>query len=879
MSENLQSRTARREAEERNTKNKKPKKKGLFKKIILILLFIGVIGLGSGAGLFFYYASTAPKLDEELLRDPLSSDILYANGDLMYTTGSEKREYVSYDEIPQLLEDAILATEDVRFYKHKGMDFYRLGGAVIANFKRGFGSEGASTLTQQVIKNSFLSSDKTLKRKAQEAWLAFQLERHYEKEEIFEMYFNKILMSGNRYGFGTAAEYFYGKPLDELELHEVAMLAGLPQSPNGYNPTTNPERAEKRRNVVLSLMEQHGKITKEQMEAAKKVDVTSTLVPEEERKQNDFKYPALLDVVMNELEEQGLLDMVDEGVTIHTTFDPAAQDIVEQAINDESLYIDDDIQGAMTVLDTKTGGIIAVGAGRNYTTGWNFARQEKRQPGSTIKPILSYGPAIEHLNWSTGQVVVDEPYKYQDGQNTDVNNVDNNFWGPMTIREALYNSRNVPAVKIYEEVGRSNANSFADKLGITLSNENPSNALGGTSGKDDDVSTIEMAGAYAAFGNNGIYTKPHSVTKIVMRDGTVDESMKPKQTVAMKDSTAYMVTDMLRDVFTKGTGTRANISGLDMAGKTGTSSKAIDSWFAGYTTNYTIAAWGGYQDRRPMTGMEKQRYIPQDLYRSVMAQISTRVETPNFQMPSSVEQADVVYLSNPLVRASASTPASQKRTELFVKNSVPTEVIEEEKEEIELAAPHNLSADYNEEDQTITLSWDHKAPDDEDFDEDIQFAVSYSVNGGSSKELTTTGDTTLTLNDAEEGTTYTFSVVAIAGDLKSESASVSIEIAEAEEEEEDEEEEVEEEEVEEDEDENEEDEEEVEEPAENEDQNGNTNDQDTNDQQNNNNNNNNDDQNDQQNGQNNEQDQEQDNQQNDNQGNREENNDGENSNE
>src|SRR5699024_9753022 len=452
MSENLQSRTARREAEERNKKNKKPKKKGLFKKIILILLFIGVIGLGSGAGLFFYYASTAPKLDEELLRDPLSSDILYANGDLMYTTGSEKREYVSYDEIPQLLEDAILATEDVRFYKHKGMDFYRLSGAVNANFKSGFGSEGASTLTQQVIKNSFLSSDKTLKRKAQEAWLAFQLERHYEKEEIFEMYFNKILMSGNRYGFGTAAEYFYGKPLDELELHEVAMLAGLPQSPNGYNPTTNPERAEKRRNVVLSLMEQHGKITKEQMEAAKKVDVTSTLVPEEERKQNDFKYPALLDVVMNELEEQGLLDMVDEGVTIHTTFDPAAQDIVEQAINDESLYIDDDIQGAMTVLDTKTGGIIAVGSGRDYTTGWNCVRQEKRQSGSTIKQILSYGPEIEHLNWSTGQVVVDEPYKYQDGQNTDVNNIDNNFWGPMTIREALYNSRNVPAVKIYEEV-------------------------------------------------------------------------------------------------------------------------------------------------------------------------------------------------------------------------------------------------------------------------------------------------------------------------------------------------------------------------------------------------------------------------------------------
>lgn len=805
MSENVQSRTARREAEERNKKKKRPKKKGMLKKILLGILFIGIVGLVSGAGLFFYYASTAPKLDEELLRDPLSSDILYANGDLMYTTGAEKREYVNYDDIPELLESAILATEDVRFYDHKGMDFYRLGGAVIANFKRGFGSEGASTLTQQVIKNSFLSSDKTLKRKAQEAWLAFQLERHYEKEEIFEMYFNKILMSGNRYGFGTAAEYFYGKPLDELELHEAAMLAGLPQSPNGYNPTTNPERAEKRRNVVLSLMEQHGKITKEQMEAAKQVDVTSTLIPEEERKQHDFKYPALLDVVMSEIEEAGLLDMIDEGVTIHTTFDPAAQEIVEEAINNDEIYIDDKIQGALTVLDTKTGGIVAVGGGRNYTTGTNFARQEKRQLGSTIKPILSYGPAIEYLNWSTGQVVVDEPFKYQTGQ--EIGNAYPGFQGKMTMREALYKSSNTTAVKTYNEVGHENALNFASKIGLNIKDAVEGNALGGTS---EEFSTIDLAGAYATFGNGGIYTKPYAISKIVMRDGTADESMKPKQAVAMKDSTAYMVTDMLRDVFTKqgATGQRANVSGLDMAGKTGTTNQAKDSWFVGYTTNYTIASWGGYQDRRPMTGFEKERYIPQDLYRTVMSQISARVETPKFQMPSSVEQADVIYLSNPLIRASASTPASQKRTELFVKNSIPTEVVEEEKEEeIELAAPHNLTADYDEESEKITLSWDHKAPDAEDFDDDIQFIVSASVNDGGAKELTTTSDMSLTLNDAEEGTSYTFSVVAVAGDLQSDPASVSIQIAEEEEEEEIEEEEEEE-------DENEEEEEEIEEEEE-----------------------------------------------------------------
>ena len=230
MSDQIKSRTELRKAQQNSRKNsKKPKNpkntNSIIKKIFLALVIIGFAGLIGGAGLFAFYASSAPELDEELLRDPLSSEILYANGDLMHRTGVEKREYVNFDEIPKLMEDAIFATEDVRFYSHPGMDFYRLGGAVLANFRGGFGSQGASTLTQQVIKNSFLTDEKTLKRKAQEAWLAFQLERAYEKEEIFEMYFNKILMSGNIYGIGTAAEHFYGKTLNELELHEAAMLA------------------------------------------------------------------------------------------------------------------------------------------------------------------------------------------------------------------------------------------------------------------------------------------------------------------------------------------------------------------------------------------------------------------------------------------------------------------------------------------------------------------------------------------------------------------------------------------------------------------------------------------------------------------------------
>jgi len=779
MSEEINSRTERRQAQDKSRKkSKKPKNgKGIFKKVFLALVIIGFAVLIGGVGLFGFYASSSPKLDEELLRDPVSSEFIDPSGNVFHTTGQEKRVYVNYDEIPELMEEAILATEDVRFYTHGGMDFYRLGGAVLANFKSGFGSQGASTITQQVIKNSFLKNDKNLKRKSQEAWMAFQLERKYDKEEIFEMYFNKILMSGNNYGFGTAADYFYGKKLSELELHEAAMLAGLPQSPNGYNPRTNPERAEKRRNIVLGLMYQHDKISKEDMEAAKAIDVTSTLLADDQRALTDnTKYPAFVDLVLNELEEAGMQDVLAEGVQIHTTLDPQAQLAVEDALK-YTAFSNDEIQAGLTVLDTKTGAIVAVGGGRNYVAGnLSFATQEKRQLGSTIKPILSYGPAIEYLNWSTGQTVHDTEYKYKD-TDTPVRNYDPTYQGAITMREALSRSRNVPAVKTYEEVGRTDAISFADKLGITLTNEYPSNALGPGA---DYFTTANLAGAYAAFGNSGIYTKPHSVKKIVFRDGKTEKNLTPDPVAAMKDSTAYMITDMLRDVMTSGTGTQANIPGLDIAGKTGTTNfpdkeGAKDSWFAGYSTNYTISAWSGYQKNDPMTMDERK--VPQILFKQVMSTISAGKETANFKRPSSVEEGQIVYKSDPLMRASASTPSSMKRTELFVKGSTPKEVAKT----IKLDAPNNLNANYNQEQNSVSLNWSHKAPDSKVI-KDVNFIVYASVDGGEKKEINRTKELSMTVPDVEYGKNYTFEVVAVAGDLVSDSTSVTLRIEEPEEE-------------------------------------------------------------------------------------------------
>ncbi|WP_172369370.1 PBP1A family penicillin-binding protein [Sporosarcina jiandibaonis] len=773
MSDNINSRVERRKALE-NSRNKKPKNtKGIIKKVFLSLVILGFAILIGGTGLFLFYASSSPKLDEELLRDPVSSEFLDRHGEVFHTTGSEKREYVNYDEIPKLMEDAILATEDVRFYSHHGMDFKRLGGAVLANFKSGFGSQGASTLTQQVIKNSFLSADKTLKRKSQEAWLAFQLEREYDKEEIFEMYFNKILMSGSTYGFGTAAEHFYGKKLADLELHEVAMLAGLPQSPNGYNPFINPERAEKRRNIVLGLMYQHGKITKEQMEEARTIDVASTLRQEGNKvASSGTKYPAFIDLVLNELEDAGV--DLSEGLKIHTTLDPVAQRSVEDALT-STYYANEKVEAGLTVLDTKTGEIVAVGS-RNYKlANWSFATQEKRQLGSTIKPVLAYGPAIEYLNWSTGNTVIDAEKNYNNGN--PIRNVDLKFLGAMTAREALYKSRNIPAVSTYDEVGHGRANDFAAKLGIALKGENQSNALGGTS---EEFSTAQLAGAYAAFGNGGVYTKPHAVKKIVFRDGKTEKQLSPNSEVVMKDSTAYMVTDMLRDVLKSGigaTGARASVPGLDIAGKTGTTNNAVDSWFAGYSTNYTIAAWSGYKDRTPMEYMDGERYVPQDLFKSVMTTISAGKETARFQKPSSVEEVDIVYKSNPLIRASSSTPSSMRRTELFVKGTVPKEIAEE----IKLDAPTKLKADYDEKSKSITLKWNHKAPKSKMLKGNVEFVVYASMDGGEKQEMTRTSDNKVTFTGIEGGKTYTFEVIALLGELKSGPASISIRVDEKEE--------------------------------------------------------------------------------------------------
>ncbi|MDL4840838.1 transglycosylase domain-containing protein [Aquibacillus rhizosphaerae] len=781
MANESQSRTARRQ----QLKNqKKSKKKPIWKKLFLIVgIIILVTGLGVGT-VFGYYVATAPDIDSALLSDPASTKIRDMDGEIFADLGTEKRTKITYNDLPDVLIDAVIATEDARFMTHSGIDFRRIGGAIIANVTDGFGSQGASTITQQVVKGSFLSSDKTIKRKVQEQWLAVKIDSDYSKEEIMEMYLNKIFYGANAYGVAKAAEIYFGKTnLQELTLPEAALLAGLPQRPTAYNPFENPDLAKERMNTVLSLMVQHGKITQAEADEAMDVSVESMLV---EKRPDSTKYEAFIQQIADEVEEKTGANIYKDGLDIHTTLDRSAQEHVEFLLsNSESnpiTYPDEDFQAGLTVLDTKTGAIRAIGGGRNRENdGWNYAIDgDGRQPGSTFKPILSYGPAIENLKWSTyHQINDDGAYKIA-GTDSTILNWDEVSHGWITARYALQRSYNIPAVKTLEEVGYGPAKEFANNLGIEFANDSVTitDAIGGT---ETGVTPLQLAGAYRAFGNEGIYNEPYAVTKIVYNDNRTEE-FKTQPEAVMSDYTAYMVTDMLKSVLrSPGTGTEAAVSGLPVAGKTGTTNLtgkdgSPDSWFSGYTTNYTVAVWTGYDEHERTVTDTK---LAQRLFKYTMSEISKDIDTPDFQRPSSVVEVTVEKGSNPAKLPSEYTPDSEKVTELFVKGTEPTKTSEKYDQ---LDPVSGLSATYNEENQLINVEWNY----DEDDNKPVSFEVSAGTNGSVNK-LTTTKEKELVIENVEQGTTYTVQVI-VSSDQNSgnvsEAASVQVEIPEEEVEEE-----------------------------------------------------------------------------------------------
>ncbi|WP_044749108.1 penicillin-binding protein 1A [Bacillus alveayuensis] len=776
MSEQYKSREERRRLQQKKQKKKQKKKSSFLKKILIAFLFIGIVGMIAGAATLAYYIAGAPPLNENQLKGQLSSKVYDMYGNQIYEIGTEKTTYVKIDDIPDQVKNAFIATEDVRFYEHNGIDLIRFGGAVIANIQEGFGAEGASTITQQLVKLSFLSPEKTIQRKVQEAWLALQVEQKYSKDQILEMYLNRVYYPGNYYGVARAAEAFYGKTLDELSLDEVAMLAGMVKNPHGYNPRENPEAAEKRRNVVLMLMEKHGFISKEEADQAKQKSVTASLVNPTEKSN---QYYAFIEQVIEEIREHLDIDPSAAGLKIYSTLDPDAQSYIENLLNGDQLnFRNEHLQAGVALLDTETGEIRAIGGGRNQPIGgFNYAVDTKRQPGSTIKPILDYGPAIEYLKWSTYHQIEDAPYTYSNG--TPINNYDNRYKGWMSIRQALADSRNIPALKALQEVGLDRAKDFAEGLGIKLDEISEAYAIGGFK---EGVSPLQMAGAFSAFGNNGIYIKPHAVKKVELADGTVIE-LSPEPVEAMSDYTAFMITDMMKSVVQYGTGTRANVAGLHIAGKTGTTNftpeekqkynvpkgGAKDSWFVGYTPKYTAAVWTGFEKNDEKMHLDRiDQRLAKDIFKEVIKHVS-KGDRSDFKQPNSVVKLAIEKGTNPAKLASEFTPKDMITYEYFVKGKEPTKVSNKYQQ---VDKPSDLQVSYDEAAQAVTVKWLY----DEEFLEDVSFEVRLAINDNSYKVAATTKEMVYTVSNVEPGSVYKFQVIAIREGNRSDPAAAIIEI-------------------------------------------------------------------------------------------------------
>ncbi|OTN76512.1 hypothetical protein A5886_001589 [Enterococcus sp. 8G7_MSG3316] len=671
-------------------KNKTPKNKGKRKssigsillKIFMGLFFLGCVAILSGMGLFWWYAKDAPELDQTKLDSTVSSRFYAANGELITEFGSETREKITANEIPQLLEDAIISVEDRRFYQHIGVDPIRIVGSALSNAKTG-GMQGGSTLTQQLIKLSFFSTnaeDQTLRRKAQEAWMAVRLEQTKSKQEILTYYINKVYMSNGLYGMQTAATKFYGKSLDELDLAQTALIAGLPNAPSAFDPYVNPENAKSRRDVVLKAMLDNEKITQDEYESAVAEDIQEGLQDINDDNQEWKYFDNYFNEVIAEVKEKTGKDVYTDGLDIYTNIDVDAQKRLYDIVNsgDYIDYPDDEMQVAATLIDVNTGKVTAqIGARNNDAVlGNNLAVNVTRDFGSTVKPITDYGPAFQYLENSTGRTILDEPYNYI-GTDIPIYNWDRQYMGNISLRTALTQSRNVPAAKLFEEVGADNISEFLQGLGIEYNAITQSNAISSNTDKIDGtkygISSLKLSAAYAAFANGGTYYEPQYVNKIVYQDGTEDEdSFTVSGEKAMDDTTAYMVTDILKDVISQGTGTNAQIDGLYQAGKTGTSNYTDDQLaqldtsngaypditFAGYTPSYSLAVWTGYNDKMtPIT--DSSTHVASDVYRELMRYVSSSVENTDWTMPDGLTRiGNELYLAGTYTQPSYSSTSS-----------------------------------------------------------------------------------------------------------------------------------------------------------------------------------------------------------------------------
>ncbi len=727
-------------------KNKLPKKegkknKGIVWKLVLSIGLIGAIVIIS-VGLLFalYIVLTSPDFEKDKLYQKEPTILYDVYGKEFARVGAVNSTVVTYDEIPEVLVDALLATEDSRFFQHNGLDLFRFLKASVLQLMGKTDAGGASTLSMQVIKRTYTGDDSNTSdnahsidgiiRKFKDIYMSvFKLEANYTKEEIIEFYFNSQWFANDGsinvngiVGIEEASIYFFGKSCKDLNLAEASMLVGMFQNTAWYSPYTNPEGVKIRQQTVLKLMVRHGYINEEEANDALAIPIEQLVINHGERVVKAGTEQAFIDYVIDEVSNDLGVNPKKTSLKIYTTFDPTIQSYLEQVEKGEIFeYPDEVVQEGIAITSTENGSIVAMSGGRNYApTGTNRATGIERQPGSTAKPLFDYAMYIENIAQSTYSMLLDEHTTYTNGQ--PINNYDNGYKGLVTMRFALKDSRNIPALRVFKKVAaldQSIIENFIHSVGIDYGEYLYESASIG--GLNPGVSPLEMSAAYASFGRGGYYIKPYAYTKVENTENGREYVNNYRKEKVMEESTAYLINNLLISSY-GGTG----VSGTDVAGKTGTTNldsdtkkkwnlpggAVGDSWYLSYSPSYCIALWYGY-DEFDSNSAALKHYMNSttsgNARRKIINGIAPKIHVKNqrFKVPKSVVQVNVESETFPAYLCSEFTPKDMCLSEYFVAGTEPTEVSSRYSR---LDNPTNGS--YSVTGSTINIKWDPiKTPD------------------------------------------------------------------------------------------------------------------------------------------------------------------------
>ncbi|MGN0745961.1 MAG: transglycosylase domain-containing protein [Aristaeellaceae bacterium] len=645
-----------------------------------------LILLGATAAAFVYFdVASWQRLDPTRLTGLAQTGAIYDKDGAFVTTlvGKENRTAIAMDTLPDHVVNAFLAAEDLRFYKHPGFDVTRIAGALVSNLRTGGFGQGASTITQQLAKLSHLSSQKTIARKLEEIWLAVQIEHDFTKDEILEMYLNFIYFGQGAYGIQAAAEVTFGVDARELSPAQAACLAAAIKAPSAYAIQTRPEANRERRSYILATMLQEGMLTQAEYDAALAEELTPL-----EGTAVQTEYGWFVDAVLEEAELQ--LDVSAEtllagGYRIDTTLDSAMQSILDEQYTRDVFPANHadgtKVESAAACVDTLTGAVRAIVGGREYTTrrGLNRATQLRRQPGSALKPLAVYAPAMEYAGWTCASVILDEPTSFGSYK---PRNAGNAYYGFVTVRTALKNSLNIPAVKVLQSIGLSNSRKYLSAVGIPL-DERDSNLSLALGSMTYGASPVQMAAAYAPFANGGTFHAPYFIERITDRDGVIVYQHQDSGNRVLSPQSAYLMTSLLKTVTASGTGSRLSGAGTPVAGKTGTVNETgggnRDVWMAAYTPALSVAVWMGYDN--PDSSHRLPNSVsggtnPATLARNFLKAWYTGRDKPDFTRPSGIVTAEIdkkaiEWRGEPML-ATSLTPAAYRVTEYFREGTQPT---------------------------------------------------------------------------------------------------------------------------------------------------------------------------------------------------------------